>query len=95
MFKSEKWRKVRRFSLTPILLIFITPFVDQPNIFGNALWQLSGTVFLLLGFAIMALGGNEFRKLGIISALARKESPKFQPEQILHKLVTTGVYKIF
>lgn len=95
MYKSKKWRKVRRYGTAPMLFMFITPFIDQPAIFENILGQLSGIIILLLGLTIWTLSSNEFRKRGIIRALIRKESSRFHPEQVSHLLVTTGVYRIF
>jgi len=94
MYKSNKWRRVRRYSTAPMIFMFITPFIDQPTIFKNIFGQLSGIIILLLGLTIWILGSNEFRKRGIIRALIRKESSRFHPEQVSHLLVTTGAYRI-
>ena len=93
MYKSR--RKMRRFSLAPLFLVFVIPFVNQPRIPDSLLLRSVGSIVATLGFAIMVLGGYEFHRRGIIPALSKKESSRNQPEEVSHELVTTGIYKVF
>lgn len=93
MYKSR--RKMRRFTLIPIFLVFVIPFFNQPKISDGFLLKTVGILFATLGFVIMTLGGYEFYRRGIISALSKKESSKYKPEDITHELVTTGIYRVF
>ena len=56
IFKSKKWRRVRRFGLIPLLFIFITPLFKQPIISEGFLDQIIGFIILLFGLIIMILG---------------------------------------
>ena len=93
MFKSEK--KMRRFSLVPIFLIFFIPFLNQPKIPDIILLDVVGIMLIFLGFLIMILGGYEFYKRGIISALSKKETNTIDSDKAAHDLVTTGIYRFF
>ena len=93
MYKSE--RKMRRFTLAPLFLVFVIPFFDQPKIPDNFLLKIVGTTLAVLGFAIMAMGGYEFLRKGIIPALSKKESATVRLEEVSHELVTTGIYRVF
>ena len=93
MYKSR--RKMRRFTLIPIFLVFVIPFFNQPKIADCVLLKTVGIICASLGFVIMILGGYEFYRRGIIPALSKKESSKYKPEEITHELVTTGIYRVF
>ena len=54
MHKSR--RKMRRFTLVPIFLVFIIPFFKQPIISEGILLKEIGTILAIIGFAIMILG---------------------------------------
>ena len=41
------------------------------------------------------MGGYEFYRKGIISALSKKETNKIESDEAVHKLVTKGIYRIF
>jgi protein-S-isoprenylcysteine O-methyltransferase Ste14 len=64
-------------------------------ILDDFILQRVGTALALIGFALMMLGGYEFYKRGIISALFKKESAQARPEEVAHELVTAGVYRVF
>ena len=93
MYKSR--RKMRRFTLVPVFLVFSFPFFNQPKIPDIILFKIIGILLATLGFAIMTLGGYEFYRRGIIPALSKKESSRNKPEEITHELVTTGIYRVF
>lgn len=93
IFKTKK--KLKRFSLVPIFLIFAIPFLSQPKIPCRMLLDIVGLMLILLGFFIMMMGGYEFYRKGIISALSRKETSKAKPEEAIHDLVTSGIYRVF
>ena len=92
MYKSR--RKMRRFTLAPIFLVFVIPFFNQPRIPDSILLETVGMTLATLGFAIMMMGGYEFYKRGIIPALSKKETAKIKAEKVSHELVTTGIYKV-
>jgi protein-S-isoprenylcysteine O-methyltransferase Ste14 len=92
MYKSRK--KMRRFTLAPIFLVFAIPFFNQPKIPDSVLLETVGTTLATLGFVVMMMGGYEFYRRGIIPALSKKESSKIEPEEVSHELVTTGIYKM-
>ena len=85
---------MRRFILAPIFLVFVIPFFNQPTIPDSVLLETVGTTLVILGVAIMLMGGYEFYRRGIIPALSKKESSKIKPEEVSHELVTTGIYKV-
>ena len=93
MFRTK--RKLRRFSLVPIFLIFAIPFLSQPKIPNYMPLDIVGLIMIFLGFFIMMMGGYEFYRKGIISALSRKETSKVEPEEVIHELVTSGIYGVF
>ena len=93
MFKHKK--KMRRFSLVPIFLIFVIPFLEQPKIPDNILLDIIGIILLFFGLFTMTMGGYEFYKKGIIPALSKKETNKIESDELIHQLVTTGIYGIF
>ena len=93
MFKSKK--KMRRFTLIPIFLIFVVPFLNQPKIPDNILLDVAGIILMFLGFFIMLMGGYEFYKRGIIPALSKKETNKIDSDEAAHELVITGIYRVF
>ncbi len=93
MYKSK--RRIRRFTLAPIFLVFVIPFFNQTKILDGFLLQTVGMMLAVIGFAIMMMGGYEFFRRGIIPALSKKESSKVGPEEVAHELVTTGVYRVF
>ena len=84
MFKSKK--KMRRFSLIPIFLIFIIPIINQPKIIESNFLFLAGVILALFGFLIMVMGGYEFHKRGIISALSKKETQEIKTNKPIHKI---------
>lgn len=92
MFKSKK--KMRRFSLIPIFIIFIIPIINQPKIIESNFLFLAGAILVSFGFLIMTMGGYEFYKRGIISALSKKETQEIKTNKPSHKLVTTGIYGV-
>ena len=92
VYKSR--RRMRRFALAPILLVFGLPFFNQPVIQDGVLVEAFGVVMVVLGFVIMMMGGYEFFRRGIIPALSKKESSKVKPEDVSHELVTTGIYRV-
>jgi len=86
---------MRRFSLVPIFLIFVIPFLNQPKIPDNILLDIVGMMLMFLGFFIMMMGGYEFYKRGIIPALSRKETSEIESIEASHELITTGIYRMF
>ena len=93
MFKSKK--KMRRFTLLPIFLIFVIPFLNQPKIPDDILLDSTGVILIALGFFIIIMGGYEFYKRGVIPALSKKETSEIETTEHIHELVTTGIYRIF
>ena len=92
MYKSGK--SMRRFALLPVFVVFILPFFNQPPILDSVLLQAIGIALATIGCGVMASGGYEFHKRGIISALSAKESSK-KGSEVRHELVTSGIYGVF
>jgi protein-S-isoprenylcysteine O-methyltransferase Ste14 len=78
------------------IIIFSSPFIDQPRIAEIMLARTIGVIIAFIGLGLCILALREFRKFGLsIKLLIRKElrRPDVRPETVVpHKLVTSGLY---